>query len=85
MQYGRKGKSLEKSLDRIVGTSDRLFAEKARELKIKAVTRSKGQQLNKCLLALGVYLRKLIRFCLLGSPQVLFEVGAEQQIEANQD
>ena len=37
-----KGKSIEKSLDRIVGTSDRLFAEKARELKIKAVTRSKG-------------------------------------------
>ena len=36
-----------------------MFAERARELKAKAVTRSKGQQLGRCLLSLGVYLRKL--------------------------
>ena len=38
---GRKGKSLEKNLNRIVGTSDQMFAERARELKVKAVTRTK--------------------------------------------
>ena len=43
VQHGRKGKSMEKGLNRIVGTSDQMFAERARELKIKAVTRSKGQ------------------------------------------
>ena len=40
--HGRKGKSLEKGMHRIVGTSDKLFAERARELKAKAVTRSKA-------------------------------------------
>ena len=36
-KYGRKGKSTEKHLNKIQGTSDGLFAEKAKELKIKAV------------------------------------------------
>ena len=43
VMHGRKGKSVEKNLNRIVGTSDKMFAEKARELKLKAVTRSKNQ------------------------------------------
>ena len=58
-KYGRKGKSTEKHLNKIQGTSDGLFAEKAKELKIKAVMKGKGLQLSRCLLALGVYLRKL--------------------------
>ena len=58
-KYGRKGKSTEKHLNKIQGTSDGMFAEKAKELKIRAVMKGKGVQLSRCLLALGVYLRKL--------------------------
>ena len=41
IKFGRKGKSTEKQLNRIQGTSDGLFAERAKELKIKAVSKSK--------------------------------------------
>ena len=56
----RRGKSEVKQLDHIVGISDLLSRQKAQAQKQRAVTLTKKAQLQRCLIALGVFLRKFI-------------------------
>ena len=57
----RKGKSTTvKDLDHIVGVSDLQTRQKAKEMRLKAVTQGKTKQLLKSLIAMGIYLRKSV-------------------------
>ena len=54
----RKGKNEVKNLDHIVGISDLQSRQKAKDQRLKAVTTLKTSQLQKTLMALGIYLRR---------------------------
>ena len=56
----RKAKSDVQNLEHIVGASDMNARIKAKEARLKSVTQTKSKQLQRMLLAIGVYLRKVV-------------------------
>lgn len=60
LQGARKGKSEFKEMYHILGPSEVNVRIKAKELRTRAVTQIKMQQLTSCINALGIYLRKFI-------------------------
>jgi len=56
----RKAKPGIKNMDHIVGVSDLVSRQKAKEMKLKSVTLGKQKQLLRCVAALGVYLRRFV-------------------------
>ena len=56
----RKAKPVVKQMEHIQGVSDLTAKQKAREARSKSITLSKQKHLNRCLTAVGVYVRKFI-------------------------